>query len=560
MKILKYSLLIAGKLAIKLLLIFLIFDTDKAQAAEPQVSAWMPSWDVEEAMESLEDNKETINTLSPFWYHVNENGELEAVKNSEDEAVVEFAEDNDIPLIPTISNSFDGQKITGFLNDEARREAHVETIVDKVIEMDYDGIDIDYEGLLKEDEDVFSAFIKELSEALHDEDKLFTIAVMPKSEPMMPIFGERGQDWEELAKYVDEFRIMTYDYGWSGSVPRPVAPHYWVEEVVKYAVDHVPAEKIRLGVPFYAYAWSDNGEEGGKEFFSYTYETILDILDKYDVDVQYDPRERTNRLFYVSENEDRDVPAPYEIWFENHVSLEPKLDLVQKYNLGGIAIWRLGKEDPKNWDLIEEKLKNEPVNTSTYFQDVTEQTVHSDQINRLAFLGLIQGQGDTGLFEPLELVNRAEILKMSLNSFAIDTFKALFSEKYTIDEPYVSFTYPDPFPDVSETAWYYPYVQTAVLEDIAEGYPDGTFMPGNNIIRIEALKLALESAEIDLPSYSDSEWYKPYEQWAIDHELYAPGFILDEKITRAEAAYIIAKVIEEVEKEPQYSAFNKEKL
>lgn len=544
------------KYLLALSLLTVSFLSFKPQAHATNVSAWLPSWDVQEAMTSLESNKNTIDVVSPFWYHVNGDGTLSPTKNSEDQVVIDFAKENNLPIIPTISNSFDGKKITGFLNDEAQRTQNIQNIVNKVLEMNYDGIDIDYEGILSTDMDAFTTYIKELHEALTPHGRKLTIAVMAKSYAMMPMFGERGQDWPELAKYVDEFRIMTYDYGWSGSNPRPVAPHYWVEEVVKYAVDHVPTEKIRLGVPFYAYAWSNNGAEGGKEFYSYTYKTILGIVDKYKVDFQYNPREKTNRLFYLSENDDRTPVAPFEIWTENRVSLEAKLALVDKYHLGGIAIWRLGNEDTENWNLIREHLKGNSEGAPLYFEDVNASTPHANEINRLAFLGLVRGQGKTGLFDPLSKVNRAEILKMSLNSFAVDTSKYLFPSSDIILASSNS-----PFPDVGQAAWYFPYAQTGVDTKIVNGYPDGTFKPGNNIIRVEALKMSLESAKIDLSKYDHSLWYSPYQAWAIDHGLYtAENFVPGEEITRAEAAYIMAKVIEEVEREPQYSVFNKEKI
>ncbi|MFC1615912.1 glycosyl hydrolase family 18 protein [Patescibacteria group bacterium] len=523
------------------ILVSIFFFSSTAFAAS--VSAWLPSWDVEEAFDSFQQNKDIIDVVSPFWYHVNADGSLSPTANSEDQTIIDFAKDNGIPVIPTISNSFDGDKVSTIINDDVLRNQNIQNIVNTVLMFDYDGIDIDYEGLNPTDTDAFTNYMKELHDELNKNGKKLTIAVMSKSYSMLPIYGTRGQDWDELGKYVDEFRIMTYDYGWSGSIPRPVAPYYWVEEVVQYAVDHVPTEKIRLGIPFYGYAWSDNGEEegAGKEFYSYTYETILYIVEKYGVDFQYDPNQRTNRLFYLSANDDRDPVDPFEIWFENHVSLEPKLDLVEKYGLGGIAIWRLGKEDEENWRLIGEHLKGHPTNQVQYFDDVTADTPYYESINRLAFLGLVKGQGDTGLFTPLSKVNRAEILKMSLNSFAVDT------SRYTFPETRSEF-FTNPFPDVIDGEWFFSYIQTAAENGIVNGYPDGTFRPESNIIRVEALKLALECAGINLSQYDDSEWYFPYRDWSFDNGLYtAEYFKADEEINRAEAAYILEGVIEVVE-------------
>jgi spore germination protein YaaH len=506
------------------------------------VSAWLPSWDTQEAEESFRNNADIIDTISPFWYNVNEDGTISAKEKphggiAEDDDIIEFAHQNGITIIPTITNSFDGEKVTGIFNEPQKKRENIQNIVDLVRTKNYDGIDIDYEGLKSEDKDAFTAYIKDLSAQMKKYDKKLTIAIQPNSFAGLVIYGDRGQDWAGLHPYVDEFRIMTYDYGWRGSIPRPVAPYYWVEEVVLYALANVPSEKIYLGVPFYGYGWSDDF------FSSYTYDTIKLILSKYGVDFQYDPWQKTNRLFYVSEFDARDTKVPHEVWFENHVSLEPKLELVKKFNLGGIAIWRLGKEDKENWRRIKRELKGAQIDLPLYFSDVSRDTKYFNEITRLADLGIVTGQGGTHEFNPTHNVNRAEILKMSLNAFARDTSTYAFPELRPED-------YENPFSDADDEAWYFPYVQTAVEIGIIKGYPDGTFKPGKNIIRAEALKIAIESAGISVDEYSkeNDEWYKKYENWALEKEIYKGKFVPDAEITRGEAAYIIAKVIETVEK------------
>jgi len=45
-----------------------------------------------------------------------------------------------------------------------------------------------------------------------------------------------------------------------------------------------------------------------------------------------------------------------QVWFENRYSTKYKLDLVKKYDLAGIALWRLGQEDPAVWETISKAL------------------------------------------------------------------------------------------------------------------------------------------------------------------------------------------------------------
>jgi len=507
-----------------------------ALAKEYNVSAWLPSWEEEEAFQSFKDNADTINTISPFWYHLNDDGTLAAPEDGENQEIIDFARTNNIIIIPTISNSFNGDRVSGIINDPEIKKQSIQNIVDLVRKHNYDGIDIDYEGLNSEDKEAFTAFIKDLREELNHYDKKLTIAIQAKSYPALIKYGDRGQDWKQLSQYVDEFRIMTYDYGWRGSIPRPVAPYYWVEEVIEYAVDNVPREKIYIGIPFYGYGWSED------YFASYTYDTIELILNKYGVDFQYDPETKTNKLYYISEFDEREPKVPHEVWFENHVSIKPKLELVEKYDLGGIAIWRLGKEDEMNWRVIKQVLKNSEIGPKLYFKDVNINTIFNEAITLLAELGIVTGQGESLLFKPIDKVNRAEILKMALNSFARDTSTYYFEE--TRGEDFVN-----PFKDTYEGEWYFPYVLSGVAYDMVQGYPDGTFKPDQKILRVEALKLALESAGIAVSKVKPGEdWYAPYMNWAVKNGLYNGGsFVAEEEIGRGEAAYIIAKVLEKVE-------------
>jgi len=256
------------------LTIIALFMLAAPTAMAKNVSAWLPTWDEEEAFESFKNNADVINVISPFWYHLNDDGTLAPPEGGVPQEILEFAKQNGTPIIPTISNSFNGDRVSGIVNDPEIKTFHIQNIVDEVRKYDFDGIDIDYEGLHSEDKDAFTSFIRDLREELNRYNKKLTIAIQAKSYPDLAKYGDRGQDWKALSQYVDEFRIMTYDYGWKGSIPRPVAPYYWVEDVIEYAIDHVPREKIYVGVPFYGYGWSDD------YFSSYTYDTIELILYK----------------------------------------------------------------------------------------------------------------------------------------------------------------------------------------------------------------------------------------------------------------------------------------
>ena len=48
----------------------------------------------------------------------------------------------------------------------------------------------------------------------------------------------------------------------------------------------------------------------------------------------------------------------YSIWEEDAQSIESKMQLVEKYQLAGVAAWRLGLETADVWNIINQYLKN----------------------------------------------------------------------------------------------------------------------------------------------------------------------------------------------------------
>lgn len=55
------------------------------------------------------------------------------------------------------------------------------------------------------------------------------------------------------------------------------------------------------------------------------------------------------------------------------------------------------------------------------------------------------------------------------------------------------------FPDVPADAWFAPYVQKGLENGIVAGYPDGTFHPENTINKVESLKMVLLQENHQLP-------------------------------------------------------------
>jgi len=108
------------------------------------------------------------------------------------------------------------------------------------------------------------------------------------------------------------------------------------------------------------------------------------------------------------------------------------------------------------------------------FPDVPSSHQNYDSISWLAKEGIIQGYED-GTFKPDNPVNRAELMKM------VVMMKAAIDDNYN-----------KCFPDVTDD-WYARYVCYGLEQGWIKGYPDGNFLPANNVNRAEAVKVTLNA-------------------------------------------------------------------
>lgn len=314
------------------------------------IAVWLPPEFAGGARESFEANKDVIDDISPFWYSTDASGRLYGTRNDE---LVRIAHENNVRIIPSIHNvTANPNIVVGVLRNPQTRARHIQNIVDEVLARNYDGIDIDYEGLAPSLREDFSAFIRDLGAALRSHDKVLTIAVHAKDSDWGGLGG--FQDWVEIGKHVDQLRIMTYDYHWRGSNPGPVAPAYWVNSVVEYARSVVDPSKVLLGVHFYGYDWPPGGNATARPW------SVIDQLSR-ETGATVNFMER-NSQGLVGESWFRYSSAQgvREVWFMTSTGLASKIDTVQSADLAGIAIWQLGYENPEYWETVRENMVEDP--------------------------------------------------------------------------------------------------------------------------------------------------------------------------------------------------------
>ncbi len=334
-----------GILLIVVLLVLCVPLAVSAQEEEASwcVSVWYPSSDDPNGGDSVMTNADVINIINPFWYTPRDDGTVNpADPNTENAEQLAAWREQGFVILPSIFAS-----LWTMISTPEARENHVQNIVDLVERMDYDGVDIDYEGFALSTRDNFSAFIELLSQELHASGRLLSVTVHPKTQDDSPYEGAAAQDWARLAPVSDIFNIMTYDYTSRNEPPGPIAPIPWVRDVLAYAETVTDLAKVRMGLPFYGYQWM----RGNPPSSPITWTTAQRLIESFELEVMRDPDAmEANILIDVPRLPDQNM------YFADSEQLAAKLAMAREDfpTLGGVAIWGIGGEDPANWDVLRE--------------------------------------------------------------------------------------------------------------------------------------------------------------------------------------------------------------
>lgn len=296
----------------------------------------------------VRENQKYLTYITPFSYHVTENGTL---TNLNDEAILSAAKLYGVAPMLSVSNisgsGFDTQLIGKILNNKSIQNTLIDNIIKTMNNKGFRGVIVDFERIPPKDRENYNNFLRELVRRAHASNYLVGTALAPKTSAEQSGPWYEAHDYEAHGKIVDFVILMTYEWGWSGGPPRAVAPINEVIKVLNYAVSVIPSNKILMGIPFYGYDWKLPFVPGGKFAEAIGNQEAVIRAGKYGANIKYDNISKSPFYNYIDENGIRHV-----VWFEDSRSMMAKFNLVKQYGLRGVSYWALGKPFPQNWALL----------------------------------------------------------------------------------------------------------------------------------------------------------------------------------------------------------------
>lgn len=290
------------------------------------------------AFEAVQHHGELLDYVATFSFCLDGKGNLLA-----DEPLVLAEDVATLALVHNFQGSwFDRDIMIELLEHNDYQENAIQNIVTKAKTLGFSGIHIDLENFGFDYQEAFTLFMQKLRKRCEVQGLSLSMAVPAKTAVTYDQWSG-GFNYQALATTVDFMVLMTYDQHWFGGPPGPIASATWVEDVLNYALTQVPSEKLVLGIAGYGYDWDNNNQTK-----SLSMSKVEAMATERELEVYWHNEYLVPYLIYTLND------IEHEVWYENDVSLQYKLELVEAYHLRGIAFWRLGFANEDFWEVIRQ--------------------------------------------------------------------------------------------------------------------------------------------------------------------------------------------------------------
>jgi cellulose synthase/poly-beta-1,6-N-acetylglucosamine synthase-like glycosyltransferase/peptidoglycan/xylan/chitin deacetylase (PgdA/CDA1 family)/spore germination protein YaaH len=240
-----------------------------------------------------------------------------------------------LPMVQNALNGvWDGAGTAALLHDPKARTAFLAQLEPMLARQQARGVVFDFESLPASAQPDYKAFLGEAHARFAKRGWLVTLAV--------PV-GDENWRLPDYAKVADRLFIMAYDQHWPEGTPGPIAGQTWFVDKVRGAVAEIGADKAIVAVGSYAYDWTDGQSPAEAQSIEDAWLSAHDsgVMPRFD-------RESGNTTFDYEEN-----GKAHHVWMLDAASAWNQLRVAHALGTSGVALWRLGTEDPGVWPVLK---------------------------------------------------------------------------------------------------------------------------------------------------------------------------------------------------------------
>jgi cellulose synthase/poly-beta-1,6-N-acetylglucosamine synthase-like glycosyltransferase/peptidoglycan/xylan/chitin deacetylase (PgdA/CDA1 family)/spore germination protein YaaH len=314
--------------------------TPVAAPGKPVAVGFYVNWDYS-AFTSLKQNIDQLDWVVPEWIRLSGDGSQPLALDIDDKAIKLMQEQRpDMPILPLVQNykdeKWNSDILVKSISTESQRQKLIGALLDTVAQNHFGGLTIDIEEVPDNAQTNLFLFVSQLHQELQKRGLILAQAVP---------FDNPDWNYRAFASVTDYLMLMAYDQHWSTGDAGPVAANDWFDSTLKKRMKDLSPSKTIVCVGNYGYNWSDNGDEADTVTFQ---EALLAAKESLDSprDIKFDPASKNP--YYTYDEEDG---TTHTVWFLDAVTAYDQIKNAESYDVAGIALWRLGSEDPSLWEV-----------------------------------------------------------------------------------------------------------------------------------------------------------------------------------------------------------------
>lgn len=299
--------------------------------------------DANATLDKVADTAKGMNVIVPTWFNITDNeGNYTSLASKEyvDKAhalgMQVWAMFDNISTQESVKNVDSGK----LFSSTATRKKLIQDLMKEADTYGFDGFNLDFESLRSSAGPHYVQFIREMSVSCRQKGLVLSV------DDYVPAAYSAFYNRKEQGTVADYVIVMGYDEHFAGGAAGSVASLSYVENGIIDTLEEVPKEKLINSVPLYTRVWTE--KDGKTTSKAYGITAAQNWVEENNVELTW--QDNIGQYYGETENEN----GTQKIWMEETKSLGLKKDLVNKYDLAGIACWKLGFETADIWAVIND--------------------------------------------------------------------------------------------------------------------------------------------------------------------------------------------------------------
>lgn len=221
------------------------------------------------------------------------------------------------------------------LNNLNAQELLIDNVLSNLISKGYEGLNIDFYSVLKEDLPLYIEFISNLTERLKPYGFEVFVTMSPHTFAYQPGTEYEPSYYNEIGSIADKVILMSYQWPQAYMNQMAETTVNYIQEYLDFVITQIPPEKIFIGVSRIAYDWELPYVEGETIGTTLSNAGAINLANQLGSPIEFDEISQTPYFYYNS------AGIEHFVWFKDARSINAILDLVARYGLAGVALWNI---------------------------------------------------------------------------------------------------------------------------------------------------------------------------------------------------------------------------